>query len=146
MADLTRTNPYPDASNLVGVRLTGIIAGEALTAGDAVFIHSDGKAYQADAADHKDTLTTDDDNAGTDTTTWDTSKFDGFVVADYAVGEGSVTVWGRNSIITKYAAGMTPGAFYWISGTQGSLSDARIAAYDVAVAKAISATDILVLR
>jgi hypothetical protein len=145
MGDLTRNNPYIDATN-VGVRISGVIAGEALTAGDAVFIHTDGKAYQADAADHTETFTSVDDNAGTDSTVWDTSMFAGFVLADYAAGEGSVTIFGMGCILTKYSASQTPGPPYWVSGTQGSLSTTRVGTGDVAVARAISTTDILVLR
>jgi len=143
MADLTRTNnAWIDATN-IGVRISGLQAGEALVAGDAVFIHTDGKLYQSDAADHKDTVTL--EAGGTDPVL-ETSKFDGFVMADYASGEGGVTVYGFGSILTKYSASQTAGSFYWISGTQGSLSDAKIGTNDSAVAKSISTTDILVLR
>jgi hypothetical protein len=142
MADLTRVSPNVDAISAAGgVRITELLAGEALSAGDAVFIHSDGKVYQADAADHKDDLTLE---AGTTDPVLSISKFDGMVNEDYAVGE-PVTIFGAGCIF-GYGSSLTPGAFYWVSGTQGALSDARVATNDSAVAKAISTQDILILR
>jgi hypothetical protein len=143
MSDLTRNAPSVDGfSANRGVVITQLKAGEALSAGDTVFIHSDSKVYQSDAVDHVDSLTLE---AGTTDPVITVSKFDGMVNADYAVGE-PVTIFGAGNILTKYATGLTPGAFYWVSGTQGSLSDARVASNDSAVAKAVSTTDVLVLR
>jgi len=144
MSDITRTTPSVDGwSANRCVVLSGLVAGEALTSGDAVFIHTDGKVYQADAADHKDTLTLE---AGDTDPVLDISKFDGFVQADYVAAEGGVTLFGQGAILTKYAASLTAGSFYWVSGTQGSLADARVATNDSPVAKSISTTEILVLR
>lgn len=143
MSDLTRNAPSVDGfSANRGVVITQLKAGESLSAGDSVFVHSDGKVYQADAVDHVDTLTIE---TGTTDFAITVSKFDGMVNADYAVGE-PCTIFGAGNILTKYATGLTAGAFYWVSGTQGALSDARVATGDSAVAKAISTTDVLVLR
>lgn len=120
----------------------GLVAGEALSKGDAVFLHTDGKLYQSDAADHIDSLTLE---AGATDPVLQTSKFIGFVIEDYAAGD-VVSVFGKGCVITNYATGMTPSASYWVSGTQGKLSDARISTNDSAVAMALSATDIRVLR
>jgi hypothetical protein len=144
MADITKVSPSVEPrSAMRAVILEGdLLAGEALSAGDAVFIHSDGKLYQSDAVDHVDTLELTD--SGTDTIDIVVSKFVGMVNEDYAAGE-PVTVFGHGAIF-NYGSGLTEGAFYWVSGTQGALSDARVATGDSAVAMAISTQDILVIR
>lgn len=141
MADLTKVNPNVDGiSASKGVTISELLAGEALSAGDSVYIKSDGKVWKA-VSTVKDTLTVE---TGTTDFAIDVAKFDGLVNSDYAAGE-PVTIFGLGCIF-GYGSGLTPGAFYWVSDTAGKLATARMATGDSAVAKAVSSTDILIIR
>jgi len=144
MGILTKVTP-DFISNAVGFKQGNLFAGEALADGDACYIKSDGLAWKC-VNTAKDSFTTVDDNAGTDNTVWDISMFDGFSFGTVAVGE-PVTLFGRDSILT-YGSGLTPGALYYVAGAgnEGKLSDAAIGTNDSAIAKAVSATKIRVLR
>lgn len=130
MADLTKGTIGVDAiSASRALILTGLIAGEALLAGDAVYIKSDGKVYQA--------VSTALDLLGD-------AAFDGMVNSAYAAGD-AVTVFGQGTIMS-YGASLTPGALYFVSAAAGKLSDAAIVVGDIQICKAISASEIVVLR
>lgn len=142
MTDLVKVNPNVDGiSAMRCVVVTQLLAGENLTAGEAVYIKgADSKVWKA-VSTVKDTRTIE---TGTTDFSEDVAKFDGLVNSDYAVGE-AVTIFGQGAIF-GYGSGLTAGAFYYVSDTAGKLADARVATGDRAVCKAVSTTDILVLR
>ncbi len=85
--------------------ISGLLAGEALSAGDVVYIKSDGKVWKA-----------------VGTTTGAAAKVDGMVFVDTAVGEACSIYFDVN---VRYGAGLTPGARLYVQATTaGLLSDA----------------------
>jgi len=102
--------------------------GEAIGKGDALCIRTDGKLYRATGAAA---------NAS--------AKVHGF--APTACDSGEVLTPIYNCIISGYAAGMTPGAPLFLSGTTaGGLADAASTGGTGVVAHAINATDIIVYQ
>lgn len=84
--------------------LAGLLAGEAIAAGDACYIHTDGKAYKATGAAA---------NAA--------AKVRGFACQAAAIGEAVTLAW---DVRFRYGAGLTPGANVFLSGTvAGGLAD-----------------------
>lgn len=128
MAVITRiATCSPDGSNPWLPQVADKVAGEALEAGHAVYLKSDGKWWKAD---------------GTAATA--PAKFRG-VVAKAASANCPITVLGPGWRIGGYAAGMTVGASYFVSTTAGALADAATTGGTTAVAYAVSATDIIIL-
>jgi hypothetical protein len=84
--------------------ISGLLAGEAIAAGDACYIKSDGKVWLSD---------------GTAATA--PAKVDGFAAKAAAVGEAVTLVFDVNF---RYGAGLTPGARVYLMTTPGALSDA----------------------
>lgn len=78
-------------------QLSGKIAGEAIAAGDACYLKSDGKIWLATGAAA---------NAA--------AVVAGFAAKNYAVGQG-VTLY--HNVNLAYGASLTPGARYFLSGT-----------------------------
>lgn len=103
----------------------GLLAGEAIAAGDACYIKSDGKAWRAlgDAAV--------------------SSVVAGFAAVAAAAGE-AVTL--LRDVVLHYGSGMTPGTPYYVSGTAaGGLDTAPSTFGLVPVARAFDATRLHVL-
>ena len=129
LVTITGSNSYSVAH--YGLKMAIPEAGEALVAGYACVIKSDGKVYHAGTA-----VVT-----GTNAV-----KFDGFVPMDKAIGD-PVTLIGQGNVMTLDGnAGLTAGTDYYLSATAGVLSDAKIAGQDLPVARAISTSAIRVLR
>lgn len=127
MATITRVSPSPDASTAMFARnVSGLLAGEDLTVGQACYIKSDGKAWKANGTSA---------NAA--------AVFVGLAAKTTVAGQ-PVTLLGANSR-WKYGSGLTPGARYYVSATAGSLDDAATTGGTVAVAIAIDTTDIMVI-
>lgn len=130
MADLSKSgtpslsNPDYDATP------PGLVAGEALGAGDACYIKgSDGKIYKSLA---------------TTTATDETNKVFGFTPQAYAAGEACSLVYLTRF---RYGSGMTPGTLFYLSGaTAGALADASTSGQTKVLAAAIDATRIDVVR
>lgn len=124
MADLTRiASPSFDGANPALPKITGLVAGEALTIGDLVYIKSDGKVWKT---------------VGSAATA--PAKAVGMVGLDCSVNEACTILargWRWN-----YSTGLTPGAKYYVSGTAGLLSDVATTGGTTPVAFAITATDI----
>lgn len=116
----------------------GLKAGEALTKGWAVRMHSDGTIMGAITT----TAETQNLAAGVDVVN---SDFLGFVTRDYALGE-AVTVLGRGCKFNLADATMTPGTRLYVSATKGRISDAPINKGDAPVALATSASQATILR
>lgn len=118
-----------DASTaMFAEQLSGFVAGEAIDAIAACYIKaSDGKVYMSDggAADAE-------------------AKVDGFSAQAAAAGQG-VTLFGRGTRM-RYGTGLTIGALYYLAVTDGRLDTATTTGGTVALAKAISATDIRIVN
>jgi hypothetical protein len=106
-------------------KCTGLIAGEAIAAGDAVYIKSDGKVWRATGA-----------------AVAPAAVVRGFALIAAQVGEAVTFAW---DVRLRYGAALTPGASYYLSGTNpGGLADAASTGGTVAVAYAVDATRIYV--
>lgn len=103
----------------------GLVAGEAIAAGDACYIKSDGKAWKA---------------IGTAAVS---SIVAGFAAVAAAAGEGVTLL---RDVCMHYAAGMTPGTPYYVSGSVAGGLDTAASTYGVVpVARAFDATRLHVL-
>lgn len=106
-------------------------AGEALTAGFACVIKSDGKAYHAGTTVQTGTMQV---------------GFDGFVMRDYASGD-AVTLVGQGSLIMLDGdATLNEGSDLYISATAGRVGDNKVAGVDLPVARVVTTSSIRVLR
>lgn len=113
----------PPASN----RITGLVAGAVLRAGDACYIAaSDGKVYPSTGA------------AATAP-----AKVHGWAAMAAAIGDG-ITLFFEVNI--RYGAGLTPGAAYFLSGTNaGGIADAASTGGTGIIAFAVDATRLHVM-
>jgi hypothetical protein len=131
MANLTKiTAPYL-ADTIAPLRMSPLYAGEAIPVASPCYIAADGTVMKC--------VTTTVDEANHP---W----FDGICIAGAAAIGDPVTLFGLGARIHVTASGNTIGARYWISATAGSISDAKVASADVPFAKAVSATDIRIIR
>src|SRR5512139_2772417 len=97
MANITITGSISYSAAKYGLTMP-VEAGEAIVAGYACYIKSDGKAWLASTA-------------ATGTTA---VKFDGFAVRDYAAGD-AVTLIGQGSVLMLDGnAGLTIGSDLWL--------------------------------
>lgn len=104
---------------------SGLIAGEAIAAGDACYIKSDGLVWRATGAAA---------NAA--------ALVDGFAAMKANSGEAITLL---DKVDFHYGAALTPGARYYLSGaTAGGLDTVASTGGTVAIAKAIDATRIRV--
>ncbi len=130
MALLTRASDASvDASTaMFAEQISGLVAGAAIAACDACYISaSDGKVYPSNGTAA---------NAA--------AKVDGFAAQAAAAGQG-VTLFGRGTRM-RYGTGLTIGALYYLGTTAGRLDTATTTGGSVALAKAISATDIRIVN
>lgn len=129
MALLTRASDASvDASTaMFAEQVSGLVAGEAIDACAACYIAADGKVYMSNGTAA---------NAA--------AKFDGMSAQAAAAGQG-VTLLGRGTRM-RYGTGLTIGALYYVAATAGRLDTAATTGGTVAVAKAISATDIRIVN
>jgi len=106
MADVAKSGTPSLATATTQVNsLSGLLAGEALAAGDACYIKSDGKVWKATGAAA---------NAA--------ARVFGYACAAASVGEAVTLAW---DVRFRYGAGLTPGANVYLSGaTAGALADA----------------------
>lgn len=130
MANITITGSISYSAAKYGLTLP-LEAGEALIAGYACVIKSDGKAYHGST-----TVQTGTHAVG----------FDGFAMRDYGSGDAVSLIGQGNVVMLDANGGLTIGANYWMGATAGVLSDAKVAGTDLPVARAISATSVRVLR
>ncbi len=130
MADVARVAgaSMDTSTGMFAPQITGnLYAGEALDAVAPCYIKgSDGKVYMSNG-----------------TAATEPAKFDGFTPRACRAGE-PVTLFGIGARF-RYGSGMTPGAALFVSTTAGLLADAASTGGTVAVARAISATDIRVI-
>ena len=128
MSTLTKVGTPSPSTLLIpaNCKLTGLVAGEAIAAGDACYIKSDGKIWKA-----------------TGTAANAAAQVDGFAAEAASVGEAVTLVWDVN---LRYGSGMTPGAKYYLSATAGALDDAATTGGTAWIAKAIDATRLWVKK
>jgi hypothetical protein len=118
-----------DASTgMFAPQITGnIYAGEALAVAAPCYIKaSDGKVYMSNGTAANEAAT-----------------FFGFVARACAIGE-PVTLFGLGARF-RYATGMTIGTKLFVAATAGALDTAATTGGTVAIARAITATDIVVI-
>ncbi len=118
-----------DASTtMFAPQISGLVAGEAIDALAPCYVKaSDGKVYMSNG--------TADDAA---------AKVDGFSAQAAAAGQG-VTLFGEGTRM-RYATGLTIAALYYLGTTAGRLDTAATTGGTVALAKAISATDVVIIN
>jgi hypothetical protein len=127
MADIAKSGTPSLSSVLPGQdkTISGLLAGEAIAAGDACYIKSDGKIWKSTGAAA---------NAA--------AKVDGFAAQAASVGEAVTLVFEVNF---RYGAGMTPGARIYLSGaTAGAIADAASTGGTAPVGFCIDATRVRV--
>ncbi|MCA1589170.1 MAG: hypothetical protein LC730_06210 [Acidobacteria bacterium] len=104
--------------------IVGLLAGEAIAAGDACYIKSDGKVWKSDGTSA---------NAA--------AKVDGFACVAAAVGEAVTLAFDVNF---RYGAGMTPGARIFLFTTAGTIGDAATTGGTAPIGFVVDATRIRV--
>jgi hypothetical protein len=129
MAELTKSGTpslssiLPPQQNAMG----GLVAGEAIAAGDACYIKSDGKVWRSTGAAA---------NAAADVF--------GFAAQAASVNQPVTLCHGVNF---NYGSGMTPGAKFYLSGTvAGGLADAASTGGVKVTAVAVDATRLRVIQ
>lgn len=138
-----RPNAEPFSAQRGDIYSFGLKAGEALTAGWAVRVHSDGTIMGAiTTTAQTQSLPNNDASKTTDVVN---SDFLGFVVQDYALGD-AVTVFGSGCKLNLADATMTPGTRIFVSATKGRVEDVAVNAGDTPVALAISASQAVINR
>jgi hypothetical protein len=114
-ANLVMTGTPRLADAHAPVRFTAKNGTIALTAGDGVYLHTDGTWRPIDK---------------TVCTIATTSKWYGIVINGAAIGQEGVTAFGIGSKIWLTDTAQTPGSFWWVSATVGKFYDAAVAASD----------------
>lgn len=116
-------------------QIAGLVAGENIDACAVCHVEADGKVYMSNGS-----------QAGTAATAAELAdaKVDGFSAQAAKAGQG-VTLLGEG-LRMRYGTGLTIGALYYVGTTNGRLDTAATALGTVAVAKAITATDIVVVN
>ena len=114
-ADLTMTGS-PRLAQGSSVRYS-CVAGQALAAGDACFVHTDGKAYKCDSADHA---------------SGNISFFEGITVNAVSAGQPT-TLFGIGSKIYMTDTVVTIGSFWYVGANEGVLYDTKVATSDTAL-------------
>lgn len=125
MADISKSGTPSLATTLPGPENTigGLLAGEAIAAGDACYIKSDGKVWKATGAAA---------NAA--------AVVNGF--AAKAASSGAAVTLLRD-VTFNYGSGLIPGALYYLSGvTAGALADAASTGGTAPIGFAVDATRI----
>lgn len=138
LSAITRENVGVDTrSAMTGVVLSSLHAGESLSAGDCVYMASDGLIYKAVAREINSFVI--------GIATFTISKFLGFVVKDYVTGS-ACTVFSTGVIIHYCDSGLVPGAYSYVSDTAGEITDEASSLYLARpITINVSATDMLIL-
>jgi hypothetical protein len=126
MADIAKSGTPSLSSVLPGQdkTISGLLAGEAIAAGDACYIKSDGKVWRSTGAAA---------NAA--------AKVDGFAAIAAAVNEAVTLVFDVNFY---YGAAMTPGARIYLSATAGAIADAATTGGTAPIGFVVDATRVRV--
>jgi hypothetical protein len=103
-------------------QLAGLLAGEAIAAGDLCYIKSDGKIWRSNG-----------------TAVNAAAKVIGIAMEACAVGEACTIMWNVNM---RYGAGLTPGASLFASATAGAIDDAATTGGTAPIGYVVDATRI----
>lgn len=106
--------------------ISGLVAGEAIAAGDLVYIHSGGTVRKTNGTSA---------NAA--------AKVDGIALQAAAIGEGVSMYFDVN---VRYGSGLTPGARLYASATAGAIDDAATTGGTAPIGFVIDATRIRVMQ
>jgi hypothetical protein len=129
MADIAKSGTPSLSTTLLpnNCTLGGRLAGEAIAAGDACYIKSDGKIWKSTGAAA---------NAA--------AKVRGYAFKAASVNEAVTLVW---DVRFNYGSGLTPGAEVYLSGaTAGALADAASTGGTAAIGHVVDATRIELYR
>lgn len=129
MAILNKSGTPSPCSRLwpANAQIPGLLAGEAIAAGDACYVKSDGLVWKS---------------IGTSANA--AARVDGFAAEAAASGEACTLLFDMNF---HYGAGQTPGARYYVNQTTaGALQDSASTGGTEAVAFAVDATRIHVFQ
>lgn len=107
-------------------KISGLLAGEAIAAGDACYIKNDGLVWKS-----------------TGTAANAAAKVRGFAAQAAAVGEAVTLYWGVNF---RYGAGLTPGADVFLSATAGLLDSAATTGGTAPIGFCVDATRIFLTQ
>lgn len=129
-ANITKSSNVRLADIHAPLRLTAL-AGEVIADGSPVFLHTDGTFHKA---------------VSTSVGIANLSKFDGIVVSGATAAGLPCTAFGVGAKIHIAEGTLTIGQFVYVSATAGALYDAKVATADGPVAKAITTSDIEVIR
>lgn len=125
MADIAKSGS-PSLSTLQPLpgsgKLPTLYAGEALVAGDACYIKSDGKVWRSTGA-----------------AVAAAAKVDGYAPVDIPSGESVTLLF---NVTFRYGTGLTPGARVFLSATTGALADAATTGGTAPIGFVIDATRI----
>lgn len=107
-------------------QIAGLLAGEALAAGDACYIKSDGKVWKS---------------VGTAVNA--AAKVDGWAAEACGVGEGVTLFY---DVTFRYGAGLTPGARVFLGATAGLIDDTATTGGTAPIGFVVDATRIRLLQ
>lgn len=102
--------------------IAGLLAGEAIAAGDLCYVKSDGYVWRSNG--------TNADAA---------AKFDGIALVAAPVGE-ACSIY--NNVTVRYGSGLTPGARYYVAATAGRVDTAATTGGTAPIGFAVDATRI----
>lgn len=122
------------ATGMFAEQISGLVAGENLDPLAPCHIEGNGKVYMSNGAQA---------GAAATAAELEDAKVDGFCVQSVLAGE-AVTLFGRG-LRARYASGLTPGQNLYVGATVGRLDTAASTLGTKVVARAITATDIVVL-
>lgn len=130
-ANMTKTAAPYLSDTIAPLRIAPLFAGEVLPVLCPCYIDTDGTVKKCvstavDIANH--------------------AKFDGICIKGAAAIGDPVTLYGLGARIKAADSGLTIGTLWWVSATAGALYDTKVASADTPVAKAVSATDIKIIR
>lgn len=111
-------SPYPAGGDV----LRGLLAGEAIAAGDVIYVASDGTLMRSNG------------------TSANAAAVGGWIAAGAASTGEACT--GFKNVSFHYGSGLTPGAPYYVGATAGRLDTAATTGGTVVVARAIDTTRI----
>ena len=117
-----------DASTAIKMpSISGLVAGEDIAACAACYVASDGMIYNSNGTAA---------NAA--------AKVDGFSAQAAKAGQGC-TLFGEGLRMRYASSGLTPGALYYLGTTAGRVDTATTTGGTVALLKAITTTDVVVV-
>lgn len=129
MSLVARAGMSYDSSNMFLPGIHGLLAGEAVVAGDLLYLKSDGLLWLA-----------------TGTAANAAAKAVGMAAGPASAGEPVTAYQSGWRWLYDTAGGLTPGAEYFLAATAGRLDTAATTGGTVVIARALSTTDIQLIN